>query len=314
MTLYVTYQQATTYSAAIDRKLQQAEMVLTSRSGIARGGILPQVDDNTMKVSSQSGMMVLINMGVAIVAPDYRILADANASLTLDAGGASARTDLVVLRVYDTESGDSSSKAQFEIVKGTTSADPTVPPRSIVLAAIAVAASAASITQVNITDRRTNAATQGGVLVGDATTVAQTGFSTGQLIYDQNADRLYTKTAAGPSVPVMTPRSVFSIIPSAGYTAHASYPTKARLEGGRCFLEGYIIPTSGNLVTGAVIMALPAPYRPAVMTAQIFMCYAGVASGWCRVRMFPNGNCVIDSFSTAVLPGVYIDPINYPTE
>ena len=47
MTLYVTYQQATTYSAAIDRKLQQAEMVLTSRSGIARGGILPQVDDNT---------------------------------------------------------------------------------------------------------------------------------------------------------------------------------------------------------------------------------------------------------------------------
>lgn len=90
---------------------------------------------------------------------EYMAYNDAVATVTITTADALLpRTDLVVMRWYDTENGDGSSFAQLEVLKGTPNANPQPPSLTgkvvCVLAQVAVAAATTSISGSAVTDKR----------------------------------------------------------------------------------------------------------------------------------------------------------------
>lgn len=80
---------------------------------------------------------------------------EAVTNVAITAGGASPRTDLVVVRVRDQEYSGGTNTAVIEVVQGVEGGGtPATPNNSFVLAEVAVAAGASSITNANITDKR----------------------------------------------------------------------------------------------------------------------------------------------------------------
>lgn len=119
-------------------------------------GILPGVGSG-MAVTVSSGLVLSVAAGAAIVRGHYGVL-DTSTTVSVGAGHATnPRIDLVVLRL-DTVAND----LTVEVVAGTAAATPVAPALTqtsatweIELARVSVAALAASVTNDNITDRRT---------------------------------------------------------------------------------------------------------------------------------------------------------------
>ena len=143
------------YTAALDRLVLQA---------LARNEGVYGVPD--LKVTSAGGMSVSIAAGQAFIQGDndpyqgmYAVWNDGPVILALANGGANNRRDLIVARVYDTAypGNGATSKWQLEVVQGamaTSPVDPALPANAIALASVYVAASASSITNANITEKR----------------------------------------------------------------------------------------------------------------------------------------------------------------
>ena len=91
----------------------------------------------------------------------YHFYCDATVNLSIAAADpTNARRDLIVAQVRDAGYSGSDNDARLFVVTGTPSgspADPAVPANSLVLARVAVAAGATTITTANITDLRTYA-------------------------------------------------------------------------------------------------------------------------------------------------------------
>jgi len=158
-TPYAGYSQSLAYSAAKDRRIISTPMagaVATPSDGV----VLGSGSTGNFSVSISSGMTLDIGGGRAIVS-GYSFISPAAVQRTVAAATGAARRDLVILRVYDTESGDASSKADIEIVKGTTTSDPAIPQNSMIICQIAVPASGTAIV---LTDRRKYTAAAGGVV------------------------------------------------------------------------------------------------------------------------------------------------------
>jgi hypothetical protein len=185
--LIVGYQQANAYTAAKDRQIQVHKMLhgapsggaFPARSGVILGTGLSNLDvyrngTNLMSVDVDPGMAMV---GTYSVTSPTKVVALAHAAST-----ATARRDLIILRVYDQEAGDATGEAKIEIVKGTTTADPAVPARSLILAQADIGANATSVT---ITDRRVFTAAAGGVV--PALSIGQISAAevqSGGLVYD----------------------------------------------------------------------------------------------------------------------------------
>lgn len=85
------------------------------------------------------------------------------------------RRDLVIFQVRDSNYGEAASDARITVVTGTPAASPSDPaltsyPNALVLARVAVAAAATTVTNANITDLRTRVHAVGGVRVCTSTT------------------------------------------------------------------------------------------------------------------------------------------------
>jgi hypothetical protein len=128
-------------------------------AGIARPG------DLVVTQQSPVAMGVAVARGIGYVAGTentnqglYSIANDASVNLSVAAAHATlARIDLVCIRIRDDEYSGTSHVADLYVVTGTpasTPAVPSAPANSMVLAQVAVAAAASSITSVNITDLR----------------------------------------------------------------------------------------------------------------------------------------------------------------
>ena len=164
MAVYAGYLQAGSYTALQDRRLQSSKMNGTPPSGTTPlSGVISMGGNNNLAVAAATGFNITVEPGSAMV-DQYNVVSDASIPLTVAPSTTSARRDLVILRVQDQEAGDASSAATIELVKGSTSADPTIPARSFVLAQIDIPASVASITSAMIVDRRTWTASAGGVI------------------------------------------------------------------------------------------------------------------------------------------------------
>lgn len=147
----VGYQQVSSYTAAQDRAILAGRM---SPSGSNPShGVIYSTYGGAFDVFVQSGTMTIkVDPGAAMVQGYSVVVPPGQTSLTLAPSTAVARRDALILRVYDTEAGDASSKAALELVKGSAAGvDPTLPPRSLLLEHFDVAANATTVTNV---DRR----------------------------------------------------------------------------------------------------------------------------------------------------------------
>lgn len=145
-------------------------------------------------------MSVNVSAGHAVIQGDesanqgfYLVWNDAVTNLVISAADATnPRRDLIVARVKDTYYSGATDAFELAVVQGTPAgspADPTTPDNAIVLARVAVAALASSITNANITDLRPRAAARGGVIVCTSTTRPSVP-TAGDLIYETDTKKL----------------------------------------------------------------------------------------------------------------------------
>lgn len=181
------YQQASTYSASADRHVQNVKMTGSTVS-VPRDGVVLSAQGPNMDIADGSGLSKIVQPGNAMVA-GYSVYMPATTTVTPDPATATARRDLVILRVYDKEAGDAVSEAKVEVVKGTASGtDPALPPRSMILGHVEIGANATTAAH---TDRRSFTAAAGGVVPwrdGPAL-VAATDLAPGQIGHDLHSGR-----------------------------------------------------------------------------------------------------------------------------
>lgn len=85
----------------------------------------------------------------------YHVVNDSIAVLTINQSNSSSRTDIIVLRVYDSEYSGSFDIAQLEVITGTPGGGtPATPANSLKLATVTVGANVTSISNANIVDNR----------------------------------------------------------------------------------------------------------------------------------------------------------------
>lgn len=129
----------------------------------------------------------------------YTTYNDGTVTLTISAADpTNPRRDLVVMSLQDAFYSGVSNQALLQVVTGTPAGspvDPTPPANSLVLARVAVAALATSITNANITDLRTRAYALGGVGVTTSALRPNPTY-TGQTIAETDTTRLMTYDGA----------------------------------------------------------------------------------------------------------------------
>lgn len=199
-------QNATTHTAAGDRAL------IYSQFG-GREGVTGQ-NDLLVKQNGTPNMSILVSAGRCVVFGDsnadqqlYHMWNDADVNLVISAADpTNARRDLIVAEVRDTLYGGAADDWRLRVVTGTPSgspADPATPSNAIVLARVAVAAAATSITNANITDLRPKA---GSIAVSDIICTSTTRPSNpfvGMRIYETDTARqlVYAGATSGWNPP-----------------------------------------------------------------------------------------------------------------
>lgn len=198
-------QQRTDHTAEGDRALITS---LVENEGVAASGAL------AVAQSSTPAMSVQVAAGRGYVQGDdngsqgmYHVWNDAAKTLTIAAADATnPRRDIVVARVYDAYYAGATNAFALEVITGTAAAspsDPTIPNNCLPLARVAVAASATSITNANITDLRVRAYTNGhwntawgevayaGATTSQGSISAETDITGLSVTWDAVADRKY---------------------------------------------------------------------------------------------------------------------------
>lgn len=196
-----------------------------------RGGV---IGGSGLLVSAAGGMEVTVAQGHFVVpntstpaAGAYVSTLSSAATLTLAAADpTNPRIDIVVAFVDDT--GTSGSYGAVAVITGTPGASPALPgtyQNSIVLAEIAVAANAVSVSSGNITGTRSFTTAAGGILVAAKNTV--NGY-VGQLAYDGSSGSFYHNTNLGGGASSLAKQ--MRVLPFA--------PVTAALSGGNYSLTG----------------------------------------------------------------------------
>lgn len=203
------YGQSGSYPAVVDRRIITAGLTPASGSVAGRrAGVLRSA--SKFGTGAGGSMNLTISTGQCVLAEGYIIENASSLILTHDVGGSSARTDLIVARMYDTEAGDSTTGPAIEIVKGVSSAVPATPARALALYRVAVPAGASSITSANITDVRVYTGSAGGPIHipgAVASPGLASGLEDGTLIWDSQANLMAVRNASQYVTPI-DPRSV----------------------------------------------------------------------------------------------------------
>lgn len=124
----------------------------------------------------------------------YHLWNDATVNLAITAADATnPRRDLIIAQVRDAYYSGSSKDARVTVVTGTPAASPSDPslssfPNALVLARVAVAANATSVTTANITDLRPRASALGGVEVCTSTRRPASP-NVGEMIYETDTGK-----------------------------------------------------------------------------------------------------------------------------
>ena len=250
--------------------------------GVIGNGDLAVTQNGTpnMSVNVAAGRAIVRSGGSSsLLAGSYATMNDATLNLAIAAADATnPRRDLVVMQVRDLNYGEAASDARLTVVTGTPAASPADPaltsyPNCVVLARVAVAAAATTITNANITDLRTWAYAQGGMGAG-ATAARPSGASlrTGQAFYDSTlgAVIVYNGTAwqlVSPISGTYTPTLVGPVVGTGGSAANTAV---YNFDGKTLSIWGKIIfGTSGaTYPQTTTTIALPTGYTTSISTGQ----------------------------------------------
>lgn len=199
-------QNATTHTAAGDRALIHS--MFNGREGVSGSADLAVAQNGTPNMS------VNIASGRAVVFGDdsadqqlYHIWNDATVNKTISAADpTNPRRDLVIAEVRDTLFGGAANDWRLSVVTGTPAAspaDPSVPNTALVLARVAVAAGATSVTNANITDLRARAGAVGVSDVICTSTTRPASPFVGMKIYETDTAKalVYAGATSGWSPP-----------------------------------------------------------------------------------------------------------------
>jgi hypothetical protein len=203
----------------------------------------------------------------------YFALNDGPATVTISTANATnPRIDLVYIAVQDSFYSGSNNATVLGVVTGTPAASPVAPAapsNSLVLAQVAVAANATSITSGNITAARNRAQLYSSPFLTTAAT-NPTSWWVGQPIFETDTGRLRIGTAStfqytgGNPPPIAAITSFFS-----GWSAYAGHaPGVFKDASGLVHLAGAVLngtlydPTDGGTHT---ILTLPSGYRPSAL-------------------------------------------------
>lgn len=174
--------------------------------GVVGSGDLAVTQNGTpnMSVNVAAGRAFIrggVSSGAATVGT-YAVMNDATTNVSIAAADATnPRIDLVCVQVRDTNYGEAASEARFFVVQGTPAAVPAVPSISglnvLVLAQVAVGAAVTTIVTGNITDKRTFAASIGGIQRCTSTTrPTSSSLYEGLVIDETDLDRLWVYDGA----------------------------------------------------------------------------------------------------------------------
>lgn len=224
------YESAGSYSAQSDRMTMSALLTPNPAPGpfAPWGGVKPANLDAGLAVTQLGtpAMFVQINSGTcyipAVIAGNAGWIAHNNGAVQRQVAAADAtkpRIDLVIAHVYDAvdDSGTQNTWA-IEVVTGVAASSPAVPAvptNAIVLAQVAVAANASSITNGNITDQRTWEVGLGGILPVSSLAAVPAGY-TGHYVHDRATGRLAHNPATGPAQPKLLPAAPVLAVVTAG--------------------------------------------------------------------------------------------------
>jgi hypothetical protein len=197
-TPYSGYQQGKTYTAAADRAvisggMQHGTNGVAADNGVILGGQGPGLY-NDLQCVRATGMTVQVKAGKAMIG-GYTVVVPAAVNVVHDPSTTAARRDLIIVRVWDLEAGDASDNTTVEIVKGTTTSDPPIPARSLIICQADIPASA---TAPNLTDRRNYVVAAGGTKPSYPSIASSDPLTAtpGQLHYDMSNGRYYRRTAS----------------------------------------------------------------------------------------------------------------------
>jgi len=205
----------------------------------ARGGVHPNLGQEFVVTQAGSpNMTVLVETGYASVpgtesATQGNYLACNDAQVTLSIAAAHAtlpRIDIVVVNIRDAQYSGANNDAQLQVITGTPASSPVAPAapsNAVIIAQVAVAAAAASITNGNITDTRYYMAAAGGVISArsEATRPVAAEIAEGQLVYTKDNDKLwlYNGTTYLALMPEDKGVAAFAVTAGADTRANTSY-------------------------------------------------------------------------------------------
>lgn len=205
-----TYQQASTYSARMDRLAIAGLMAPNPAVGALapRGGVRPTPSNTGLQVTQRStpAMFVTIAAGTGYVPAQsatggvYEVHNDAAYDVAITAAHASlARKDLIVARVNDAEYSGVVNNWTLEAITGTPAGSPTLPATpagAIALAQVQVNAAATTITNGVITDLRAYTTALGGTIPALSTALPASPYE-GMAVYqtDTNYPRWFNGTS-----------------------------------------------------------------------------------------------------------------------
>lgn len=240
-------------TAELVRRLIAA--ILGGRGGVVGDADLAVTQNTTpdMSILVASGQ-VLIPGSLATYQGSYHLENRGSLNLALAASDpTNARKDLIVAKVEDAAYAGATNAASIVAVTGTASAspvEPAAPANSWVLAMVDVAAAATSITNANITDRRSTQAGQYGYAAGlrgviRAASTARPAHAVGRLMYE-------TDTA----LPRISDGAAWSSLMTAPLmTGSGSQRAHWGSYTGTTDASGYLTVTHGAPFTPTVVLA-----------------------------------------------------------
>lgn len=173
-----------------------------SATGTGGGHGIVNAADLAVSQNGTPNMSVNVAAGLAAIrgteAPAqgvYTFYNDATVNLSIAAADATnPRRDLIIAQVRDSNYSGATLDARLAVVTGTPAGSPADPslaafPNALVIARVAVAAAATTVTNANITDLRTRSYAVGGTCVCTSSLRPSSPYE-GQLIYETDTDKV----------------------------------------------------------------------------------------------------------------------------
>lgn len=197
---------------------------------------------------------------------EYFVFNDATVNVVISASDPSnPRIDVIGIQIRDKEYSGATDDARILVITGTPAASPavpTLPADFLSLAHVAVAAAAASIVTANITDKRRNLTSLGGVIIADSSSVYPTvNLWEGMVLWDRTLDcaLIYSGAAwiqIGPLAVWSTWVPTITALAGTITTVGALIAHYMRVGRGIWWWESVTITTIGT-ASGALITTLP---------------------------------------------------------